>query len=85
MDYIILSHSIYKKDENGRILAEITFPEHEKGIFTIERTYVCDDLRGQNVQEELVKMAISRIEEQGGRVEATCPYASGWIRRFYRR
>ncbi|MEE3420112.1 MAG: GNAT family N-acetyltransferase [Lachnospiraceae bacterium] len=84
MDYIILNHSIKKKDENGRILAEITFPENTPGVFTIDRTYVCDDLRGENVQEELVKMAIAKIREQGGKVEATCPYASGWIKRFYR-
>ena len=29
MEYIKLAHSIKSKDENGKILAEITFPEND--------------------------------------------------------
>ena len=64
MEYIKLPHSIKSKDENGKILAEITFPENEPGIFTIDHTYVSDQIR-----------------EQGGEIRATCPYASGWLKK----
>ena len=81
MEYIRLPHSIKCRDENGKILAEITFPEHEPGIYTIDHTYVGDALRGQGRAGELVQMAVDQIREQGGEVRATCPYASGWLRK----
>jgi predicted GNAT family acetyltransferase len=81
MDYIKLPHSIKSKDENGRILAEITFPEEKPGEYNIDHTYVCDDLRGQGVADELVKMAVEQIRGQGGKVRATCSYASDWLRK----
>lgn len=81
MDYIRLPHSIKSKDENGRILAEITFPEHEPGIYTIDHTYVSDSLRGQGTAGELVQMAVDQIREQGGKVRATCPYAGSWLKK----
>ncbi len=81
MDYIKLPHSIKRKDENGRILAEITFPEEEPGVYNIDHTYVSDDLRGQGVAAELVKMAVDQIHEQGGEVRATCSYASDWLKK----
>lgn len=81
MDYIRLPHSIKRKDENGKILAEITFPENEPGIYTIDHTYVGDELRGQGVAGELVQMAVDQIKEQGGEVRATCSYAYGWLQK----
>lgn len=81
MEYIRLPHSIKCKNEDGRILAEITFPEHEPGIYTIDHTYVCDELRGQGTAGELVKMAVDQIREQGGQVRATCSYAAGWLQK----
>lgn len=80
MEYIKLPHSIKSKDENGRVLAEITFPEHEPGIYTIDHTYVSDTLRGQGVASDLVQMAVDQIREQGGEVRATCSYAASWLK-----
>ena len=79
MDYIRLPHSIKSKDENGKILAEITFPELEPGIYTIDHTYVSDELRSQGIAGKLVEMAVDQIREQGGQVRATCSYASVWL------
>lgn len=81
MEYIRLPHSIKRKDDNGRILAEITFPENEPGVYTIDHTYVSDDLRGQGIADKLVRMAVDQIHEQGGEVRATCSYASVWLKK----
>lgn len=80
MEYTRLPHSIKSKDDNGRILAEVTFPEYEPGIYTIDHTYVSDELRGQGIADELVQMAVDQIHEQGGEIRATCSYASMWLR-----
>ena len=70
-DYIRLPHSIKRKDENGKILAEITFPEYTPGVYTIDHR--------QGIAAELVQMAVDQIHEQGGKVRATCSYASVWL------
>ena len=49
VDFIILNHSIYSKNEYGRILAEITFPEHREGVYCIESTHVVDEYIGTEV------------------------------------
>ena len=55
MEYIRLPHSIKRKDDNGKILAEITFPEIEPGVYNIDHTYVSDELRGEGIAGELVQ------------------------------
>ena len=73
-DYIVLPHSIYKKDENGRILSEITFPEKEPG------RYVSESLFGSGEAEKLVKMAVRQIRAAGGSVSASCPFARKYLK-----
>ncbi len=85
MNFIKLPHSIYSKDENGKILAEITFPEIQQGFYNIQETYLSESYYSQELAQELIKMAIATIEEAGGKFTSTNPYVSGWIERFYKR
>lgn len=80
MEYIYLPHSIKCKDENGRILGEILFPEHKEGAYTIERTYVAEDFLGTGLAEHLVDMAVGQIRKAGGTVSATCPFARKYLK-----
>lgn len=80
MEFIHLPHSIKSKDENGRILAEILFPEHTQGIYTIERTYVAEEYLGTGVAEQLVDMAVEQIRRAHGKIEATCPFARKYLK-----
>ncbi|MGN0621655.1 MAG: GNAT family N-acetyltransferase, partial [Porcipelethomonas sp.] len=61
MNFKIESNRILKEDENGKVIAEITFPETEKGIFCIDHTFVDDSLRGQGVAGQLVQLAVDKI------------------------
>ena len=38
MNFKIERNRIFKEDENGKVIAEITFPETEKGVFCIDHT-----------------------------------------------
>ena len=69
----------YMEDENGKLIAEITFPETEPGVFTIDHTFVDSSLRGQGIASKLVQAAVDTIHCQGGKVKATCPYAENWL------
>ena len=69
---------IYAEDENGRLIAEITFPA-QNGRATINHTFVDDSLRGQGVAGKLVKAACEKILADGNKIAATCSYAASWL------
>ncbi len=81
MDFIKEQNRIYAEDENGKVIAEVTFPESEEGICTIDHTFVDESLRGQNVAGKLVESAVEQIKEQGKKVNATCTYTQEWLKR----
>jgi len=79
MEFIKENSRIYSLDDNGKVVAEITFYESENGIFIIEHTFADESLRGQGIAGKLVEMAVEEIKKRGGKVEATCSYAKKWL------
>ena len=73
------ANRISQKDETGRIIAEITFPETSPGVFVIDHTFVDESLRGQGMASKLVQAAVNEIKKRGGKVQATCSYAKKWL------
>ncbi len=73
------ANRILQKDETGKILAEITFPETSPGVFVIDHTFVDESLRGQGMASKLVQAAVDEIKKRGGKVQATCSYAKKWL------
>lgn len=80
MDFKYETERIYLEDEQGQLLAEITFPLQD-GIATIDHTYVSEKLRGQGVAARLVEAAVKQIKHQGQPFQATCSYAAAWLKR----
>lgn len=70
---------IYMKDEQGKLVAEITFPETTPGVYTIDHTFVDGSLRGQGIASKLVQAAVDEIQQKGGKVQAACSYAAKWL------
>ena len=81
MNYQYERNRIYAEDETGKLLAEITFPETDNGIFTIDHTFVDDSLGGQGIAGKLVGLAVEHIQKSGGQVKATCDYAAHWLKK----
>ena len=79
MEFIEENFRIYSVNKAGKVIAEITFPEVEKGIFVIDHTFVDETLRGQGIASKLVEMAVDKIKKQNGKVTATCSYAKKWL------
>lgn len=75
MDFITESNRIYCTNENGKVIAEITFPEANEGVFNIDHTFVDDSLRGQGIAAKLVDLAVEEIKKRGGKITASCSYA----------
>jgi predicted GNAT family acetyltransferase len=80
MDFVYEQERIYAADTDGKITAEITFPERD-GIADINHTFVDDSLRGQGVAGRLVRAAADQILRDGNKISASCPYASAWLDR----
>ena len=79
MEFTKESNRIYSVNEEGAVVAEITFPENEDGACVIDHTFVDESIRGQGVAGKLVAMAVEQIKEQGKKVQATCSYAASWL------
>lgn len=79
MDYRFEKERIYANAPDGSLVAEITFPEVEKGVYCIDHTFVDDSLRGQGIAGKLVGMAVEEIGKRAGKVTATCSYAKHWL------
>lgn len=71
---------IFANDDNGQLVAEITFPVTD-GVAVINHTFVDSSLRGQGIAGKLVAAAAEQIRESGLRFIPTCSYAVGWFAR----
>ena len=79
MEFQKEENRIYSMDEKGTLVAEITFPETEEGVCTIDHTYVAKEYGGQGIAGQLVKEAVDEIKKQNKTVQATCSYARAWL------
>ncbi len=79
MNFEIERNRILMKNETGKIVAEITFPETSPGVFVIDHTFVDESLRGQGMASKLVQCAVEEIKKHNGQIKATCPYAKKWL------
>ena len=79
MKYISEREKVICIDENGNEVGLITFPETEKGVFTINHTFVDEKMQGRGIASELVKRAINSINLSGGEIKASCSYAQKYI------
>lgn len=70
---------VYALDEDGKLIAEITFPETAPGVYTMDHTFVDPSLRGQGMADKLVRAALEQIQANGGTPAATCSYAVSWL------
>ena len=69
---------IWLDNEEGRLVAEITFPERD-GVAVIDHTFVDGSLRGQGVAGQLVQGAVDQLRERNLKAVATCSYAVKWF------
>lgn len=79
MNFITEANRIYYTDENGKVIAEITFPETAEGVFNIDHTFVDDSLRGRGIAGQLVSLAVQEIGRKSGRITASCSYARHYL------
>ena len=70
---------VYGLDGGGRLVAEITFPCTQPGIYTIDHTFVDPSLRGQGAAGKLAQAAADQIRARELKAVLTCSYAKKWF------
>ncbi len=78
MPFVTESNRIYYEQE-GRTLAEITFPALDDTTVNIDHTFVDECLRGQGVAGRLMELAAAELERTGRKAVPTCSYARRWL------
>ena len=79
MNFSYEQNRIFLLDENGKLIAEVTFPETSENIVDINHTFVDVSLRGQGIAAKLMKEAYHEIKKQNKKAILTCEYAIKWF------
>jgi len=79
MEWHTENNRVWIADENGKMIAEVTFPETGAGIVTIDHTFVDGSLRGQGIAEKLTRAAGAELRRTGRKALLTCAYAKAWF------
>ena len=75
----IADNRIFMNDENGKTIAEVTFPNLDDNTLIIDHTFVDDSLRGQGIAAKLMLEVIKYAKENNKNIKATCSYALKWF------
>lgn len=70
---------IWAENEEGRLVAEITFPQVRRGVVNIDHTFVDPSLRGQGAAGKLAQAAADQIRARELKAVLTCSYAKKWF------
>lgn len=79
MDFTHDSNRIALYDKEGRVTAEVTFPDVDTETVNVNHTFVDDSLRGQGVAGQLMKAAAEQLRSQKKKAVLTCSYAVNWF------
>lgn len=81
MDFIKEENRIFNADPDGKLLAEVTFPEISENTVNINHTFVDDSLRGQGIAGELMKAVAEELRKSGIKAVLSCSYAVSWFQK----
>jgi uncharacterized protein len=62
-------------DDNGNMLAEITYAVQHPDTMVVDHTEVSDELKGKNIGYQLVGAVVEHARAKGRKVVAVCPFA----------
>lgn len=68
-------------EENGKVLAEMTFSKAGDRRIIIDHTEVGDELRGKGVGLKLVEFAVKYVREKDIKMLPLCPFAKATLLR----
>lgn len=75
MNFERKENAIVSRDENGKLIAEITFPPtSDPNVVNANHTFVDPSLRGKGIAGQLVDQMVEAMKNENKKIKATCPY-----------
>lgn len=74
MEFIKGENRFYKENENGKLIAEITYKPIDEETIDADRTFVDESLRGKGVAEQLVDRLVEEMKVEGKKIHPSCSY-----------
>lgn len=80
MEFLREDHAIVLRNQEGKMIAEITYKETDNpNVVDADHTYTADELRGQGVAGQLLDELVKEMKQTGKKILPTCPYV---VRKF---
>ena len=75
MEFTKTNNGFVKYDENGRVIAEITYATTSNpNVVLANHTFVDSSLRGQGVAGKLLDVLVKDMADQNKKIKASCSY-----------
>ena len=75
MEFTKTNNGFVKYDENGRVIAEITYATTSNpNVVVADHTFVDSSLRGQGVAGKLLDVLVKDMADQNKKIKASCSY-----------
>ena len=75
MEFTKTNNGFVKYDENGRVIAEITYATtSDPNVVVADHTFVDSSLRGQSVAGKLLDALVEDMNKQNKKIKASCSY-----------
>jgi uncharacterized protein len=81
VEYIYQEDRIFSINDDGQLLAEVTFPARDISRVNIDHVYVDESLRGQGIASKIMLEAYKYLKEKDLKIVAKCPYAINWFKK----
>lgn len=81
MELIKGDNRFYKEDEDGKLLAEVTYKPVDEETIEADSVYVDESLRGGGVAEQLVDYLVEEMQAEGKKIIPVCPYVVALFKR----
>lgn len=81
MDFKKGENRFYKKDEKGKLIAEITYVPTGEDKVIADHTFVDPSLRGQGIAEKLVERLVLEMETENKKIIPVCSYVTSLFER----
>lgn len=79
MEYVHESNKIFLTNEEGKSIAEVTFPNVKEQVVNVNHTYVDDSLRGQGIAGKLMEELVQQLKQENKKAVLSCSYAVLWF------
>lgn len=79
MEFKYDKNRIYLENEEGKVIAEVTFPPVSDSVVDINHTFVDDSLRGQGMAGKLMEEVVKWLKAENKKAVLSCSYAVKWF------